>query len=564
MNVRPTNPAGLSAAHASAVYGKNTYSANPGRSSVSRVFNAVDEADEDEAFEAQIFGTKKEKKTAMGRSSSSSLRKAMSDAAADMTTHNTKEDLDHTDLSPVDMADADFGPDSADAAEHDDYDDDGENYGRRTNGQEPVRGPLGLVRPPLDPSRPPHLSGNRNNYTGQTTDRNFSSTTFLDPGSTTYNGLRPPSEPPSSLRSKYGIPTGRASSEPYSPGRPDTSRSFAQESNIYGDASVHTPVPISGTRKPIQPSPLGVSSETAGNAEPPSKSSLTKLQKQPSSQASQLKPPAPQPKPNSAWDNKKRPEGLTSLNPEKTRQPIVGPHTPHIPHLGDKLSPPPSMGFTVEAKDGNHSFKENEDPYEEPEDVAELRNRMRYQKHPQVLGPNGVPALITENITPEQQKEVSELRRRLQNPNLVSSSLGKASRPPAPYQNPLPTAQKPISSKASQPTVNRYSENPTPISQEVPVSTGVQKPVKPVQEVRKPVPVPEGKKPVPVPEGKKPVPVQEGKRPARTPSRPTGGNPVRVPHGGTPKNQTPGTPSRSWWQLPQFLWPIPGDIIKDF
>ncbi|KAK8060198.1 hypothetical protein PG996_010128 [Apiospora saccharicola] len=138
MNVRPTNPAGLSAAHASAVYGKNTYSANPGRSSVSRVFNAVDEADEDEAFEAQIFGTKKEKKTAMGRSSSSSLRKAMSDAAADMTTHNTKEDLDHTDLSPVDMADADFGPDSADAAEHDDYDDDGENYGRRTNGQEPA------------------------------------------------------------------------------------------------------------------------------------------------------------------------------------------------------------------------------------------------------------------------------------------------------------------------------------------------------------------------------------------------------------------------------------------
>ncbi|KAK8127719.1 hypothetical protein PG984_008827 [Apiospora sp. TS-2023a] len=276
------------------------------------------------------------------------------------------------------------------------------------------------------------------------------------------------------------------------------------------------------------------------------------------------------------------------------------------------------MGFTVEAKDGNHSFKENEDPYEDPEEVAELRNRMRYQKHPQVLGPNGVPALMTENITPEQQKEVSELRRRLQNPNLVSGSIGKASRPPAPSQNPLPTSQKPVLSKTSQPTVNHYPEKPSPISQEVPVSTGVQKPVKPVQEGRKPVPVQEGRKPVPVQEGwkpvpvqegwkpvpvqegwkpvpvqdgkkpvpvqdgrkpvpvqegrkpvpvqdgKKPVPVQDGKKPARTPSRPTGADPVRVPPTGTERNQTPVTPSRSWWQLPQFLWPIPGDIIKDF
>lgn len=543
MNVRQTNPIGLSAAHASAVYGKNTYSANPGRSSDSKVIKAVDESDDDEAFEAQIFGTKKKKKTAMGRSSSSSLRKAMSDAAADMATHKTKEDVDRTDLSPVDTAGADFDPNPADAAEYDDYyNDDGENHGRRTNGQEPVRGPLGLVRPPLDPSRPPHLSGNRNNYTGQTADRNFSSTTFLDSGSTTYNGLRPPSEPPSSLRSKYGIPTGRASSEPYSPGRPDTSRSFIQESDLYGDASVHTPVPSSGARKPFQPSPLGVSSETAGNAEPPSASSLNKLQKQSSSQAGQLKPPAPQPKPNSAWNNKKRPEGLTSLDQEKTRQPIVGPHTPHIPHLGDKQSPPPSLGLTVGAKDDDHS-KENEDPYADPEDVAELRNRMRYKKHPQVLGPNGVSVLMTENIAPEEQKEVSELRRRMQNPNLASGSLGKASRPPPP--NPLPTSQKSISSKASQPTVNHDPEKANLISQEVPVSTGVQKPVS--TGFQKPV-----------------KPVQEGKKPVRTPSKSTGANSVRVSHTGTTSNQTPVSPSRSWWQLPQFLWPIPFDIVKDF
>ncbi|KAK7927280.1 spindle pole body-associated protein sad1 [Apiospora marii] len=579
MNVRQTNPAGLSAAHASAVYGKNTYSANPGRASVSRVVKAVDEAAEDEAFEAQIFGTKKKKKTAMGRSSSSSLRKAMSDAAADMTRHKTKDDVDNTDLSPVDTAGADFELNSADAAEHDYYDDEEENHGRRTNGQEPVRGPLGLVRPPLDPSRPPHLSGNRNNYTGQTTDRNFSSTTFLDPGSTTYNGLRPPSEPPSSLRSKYGIPTGRASSEPYSPGRPDTSRSFIQESDLYGDASVHTPAPISGTRKPFQPSPLGVSSETAGNAEPPSVkgvSSLMKPQKQPSSQAGQLKPPAPQAKPpapqakppapqakpsapqakpsapqakppaaqskppaaqakpNSAWNNKKRPEGLTSLDQEKTRQPIVGPHTPHIPHLGDKLSPPPSMSFTAEAKDDDNS-KENEDPYRDPEEAAELRNRMRYNKHPQVLYPNGVPVLMTENITPEEQKEVSEMRRRFQNPNVATGTLGMASRPPA--QNPLPTSQKPVPSSASQPIANQYPENAKPISQEVPVSTGTQRPVKPVQ---------------------------GGKKPVHTPSNPTGAVPGRVPRRGTTSNQTPVSPSRSWWQLPQFLWPIPLDIVKDF
>lgn len=555
MNVRQTNPVGLSAAHASAVYGKNTYSARPGRASVSKAVQAVDEAAEDEAFEEQIFGTKKKKKTAMGPSSSSSLRKAMSDAAADMTPHKTKEDVDHTDLSPVDTARADFGPNSTDAVEHDYYNDDEGNHGRRPNGQEPVRGPLGLVRPPLDPSRPPHLSSNSNNYTGQTTDRNFSSTTFLDPGSTTYNGLRPPSEPPSSLRSKYGIPTGRASSEPYSPGRPDTSRSFIQESDLYGDASVHTPAPISGTRKPFQSSPLGVSSETAGNAEPlsvKSMNSLTKSQKQSSSQAGQSKPlasqsnplapqsnplapqsnplatqskaPAPAPKQNSAWNNKKRPEGLASLDQEKTRPPIVGPHTPHIPHLGDKLSPPPSMTFTVDAQDDDNS-KENEDPYRDPEDVAALRNRMQYKKHPQVLGPNGVPVLMTENITPEEQKEVSELRRRLQNPNLVTGSLGKASRPPA--QNPLPTSQQPVPSKAPQSTVK-------PNSQEVP---GVQKPVKPVQ---------------------------GGKKPVRTPSNSTGATPRRVSRTGTTSNQTSGSTSRSWWQLPQVLWPPPLDIIKDF
>ncbi|KAK8051863.1 hypothetical protein PG993_003248 [Apiospora rasikravindrae] len=62
MNVRQTNPAGLSAAHASAVYGKNTYSVNPGRSSDSKVSKAVDEEAEDEAFEAQIFGTKKKRR----------------------------------------------------------------------------------------------------------------------------------------------------------------------------------------------------------------------------------------------------------------------------------------------------------------------------------------------------------------------------------------------------------------------------------------------------------------------------------------------------------------------
>ncbi|KAK6828150.1 hypothetical protein PG987_011491 [Apiospora arundinis] len=62
MNVRQINPVGLSAAHSSAVYGKNTYSADPGRSSDSKVFKAVDESAEDEAFEAQIFGAQKKRR----------------------------------------------------------------------------------------------------------------------------------------------------------------------------------------------------------------------------------------------------------------------------------------------------------------------------------------------------------------------------------------------------------------------------------------------------------------------------------------------------------------------
>ncbi|KAK8042525.1 hypothetical protein PG994_013008 [Apiospora phragmitis] len=129
MNIRQTNPTGLSAAHASAVYGKNTYSVEPGRSSDSKAFKAVDEAADDEEFEAQIFGTKKKQKTAMGHSSSNDLRKAMSDAVADMTTHKTNEDNDHTDLSHVDTAGAAFDPNSPALTEYDDFGDDwGEPY----------------------------------------------------------------------------------------------------------------------------------------------------------------------------------------------------------------------------------------------------------------------------------------------------------------------------------------------------------------------------------------------------------------------------------------------------
>ncbi|KAK8010804.1 spindle pole body-associated protein sad1 [Apiospora arundinis] len=518
MNVRQINPVGLSAAHSSAVYGKNTYSADPGRSSDSKVFKAVDESAEDEAFEAQIFGAQKKKKTAMGRSSSSSLRRAMSDAVADMTTHETKGGVDHADLSLVGTTGAAFGPSS----EHDDLDIDW----TREDDSEPVKGPLGNVRPPLDPSRPPHLSGNKIFYPGQAADRNSSNTTYLEPGNSTYNGSRPPSEPPSSLRSKYGIPTGRASSEPYSPGRPGTSRSFVQESDLYVDASVHTPAPISGTRKPVQPSPLRVSSEAAGNSKPPAQPL-----RQTFTQTGQPNPPPPQPKPAPSG-NKKRPE---ALDQEKTRRPIVGPHTPHIPHLDDKLSPPPSLEYTVDTTNTG-SFKENADPYTEPDEVTDLRNRMRYKKQPQIIGPNGVPVLQTQDMTREEQKEVSELRRRLQNPNLVSSSLGRAARPPP--QDPLPIPGKPTAT--SQSGAIKSPEKIAPFITESPKEVPVSKPV------NKGTPIP-------------------GKIPVSVPSRkPTGGDPVRVPVSGTTDNQTPVPPSRSWWQLPQILWPIPLDILKDF
>ncbi|KAK8119433.1 uncharacterized protein PG998_004059 [Apiospora kogelbergensis] len=515
MNVRQTNPVGLSAAHASAVYGKNTYSVDSGRSSDSKAFKAVDEAAEDEAFEAQIFGTNNKKKTAMGRSGSSSLRKAMSDAVADMTTNKTKEDVDHTDLNPVDTTDAAFDRSSSAAAEHEDFDD----TWHQTNDVEPERGPRGNVRPPMDPSRPPHLSGNRNNHLGQAADRNSSNTAYNGSGNT-YNGLRPPSEPPSSLRSKYGIPTGRASSEPYSPGRPGTSRSFTQESDLYGDASIHTPAPIPGPKRPIRPSPLGKSSVAAGNSGPTGGSSPAPPVKQPTAQAG---PPKPFPS-----GSQKRPGPLEQ---EKTRKPIVGPHTPHIPHLLDeKLAPPPSLNHPVAPVDGG-SFKENADPYKEPEEASSLRDRMRYKKPPKIIGPKafGVPPVQTQDITQEEHNEVAELRRRFQNPNLASSTLGKAARPLP--QDPLPTSQKPVASTTTSQTTGIHSPKKT-----APQSAEAQKEV-PNQENTE--------------QGS--IRVHKGTLTPGEKSNTSTGDSTSVP------------PSRSWFQLPQkILWPIPLDVVKDF
>ncbi|KAI0132446.1 hypothetical protein BJ170DRAFT_730538 [Xylariales sp. AK1849] len=115
-----------------------------------------------------------------------------------------------------------------------------------------VMGPLGRVRPAFPPNIQP-FQDDLWNLANEKGVRNLYKTGLQNPHNTPYSRRRHPSEPPSSLASKYGMAGGRASSIPLS----DTSRSFIQESDIYHGANIHTPRPVvpSATLPPKRPAP---------------------------------------------------------------------------------------------------------------------------------------------------------------------------------------------------------------------------------------------------------------------------------------------------------------------
>lgn len=106
---------------------------------------------------------------------------------------------------------------------------------------DPLRGPLGIVRPPLNPTSLPN-GATRWDKSDQKGTRTLYKAQIPNPTMTNHSRFQHPSEPPASLASKYGIPAGRAISEPVSPPRPDSSRSFTQENVLYADAILQSPV----------------------------------------------------------------------------------------------------------------------------------------------------------------------------------------------------------------------------------------------------------------------------------------------------------------------------------
>lgn len=142
--------------------------------------------------------------------------------------------------------------------------------------QKPRRniGPLGPLREPLNPNQLP--------YSGDLWSKaamglhELKKATLPNLNLTPFSRRRGPSEPPTSLASKYGIPAGRASSVPLS------ERSFNYESILERNARIRTP-----GRTPRQPSPVDELAEedvdlnsTPGRRQPQTRRPASSLQVQ--------------------------------------------------------------------------------------------------------------------------------------------------------------------------------------------------------------------------------------------------------------------------------------------
>lgn len=270
-----------------------------------------------------------------------------------------------------------------------------------------LRGPLGIVRPPLNPTSLPN-GAIRWDKPDQKGSRTLHKAQVPNPIVTSHNRFQHPSEPPTSLASKYGIPTGRATSEPVSPPRPDSSRSFIQENVLYGDAILRSPVPNlmpSVIHLPASPSPIRSNSVPSIDEYPPAAqspaSSFDGLESLHSGQSlsDDLEPEAIQPPVSEA--NSPRPpqqtasEATASVEQHDDREPLTGVQGRQQPNV---VSP------------------------ENQADLSELRRRMYIRdqdRPPRLRAPDGDPyPLASQNITPEQQGDVETLRQRMANPQL--------------------------------------------------------------------------------------------------------------------------------------------------
>lgn len=304
---------------------------------------------------------------------------------------------------------------------------------------DPLRGPLGIVRPPLNPTSLPNGAtrwdkpdpkGTRTLYKAQ----------IPNPVMTSQNRFQHPSEPPASLASKYGIPTGRATSEPISPQRPDSSRSFTLENVLYGDAILQSPVsnlmpPV--IHLPASPSPIQSNSAPFINEHPqavqPSASSIDNAQsdvREPETvQPSFAKANSPRPPQQTA------PEVTSGLGQDGDREPLTGPRDRQQPEI---VSP------------------------EDQADLAELRRRMYLRdedRPPRLLAPEGDSyPLATQNITPGQQADVETLRQRMANPQLgrPPAILRAASWDPA-----IHGPRDPVSGRGTASSVGLERESPS-------------------------------------------------------------------------------------------------------
>ncbi|KAI1875093.1 uncharacterized protein JN550_002522 [Neoarthrinium moseri] len=458
-------------------------------------------------------------------------------------------------------------------------------------------GPLGRTRPPLPPNYQPH-QGDVWNLTDQEARRKLVRGGLPNPYETPYASRRHPSEPPSTLASKYGMAGGYASVL--------SNRTFSLEDDLFDSADVRTPV-LRPTPHVVRPESLPPQSqpgqpEAPTQQPPPVRAPILEepeieqtvpVDQRPVRNADSPAPPlspAQSPSPDQALTQQPivddlPPQRAPSQAPSVHKLPTPSENT--TSSGGRSRSSPMSTVHTDGSDGGFRSLSRSVSPsasstqYVPQMDVQrtrELSDRMAYTKPDKVQGPKDpYPFTTQSDLTPEQIQRAEDLRQRMRLPNMDDGTI----KPNPPFQKPKPPLYPDVNQSGPQPSGGNQSKAPTrppAVVKDVPrpppqPSGGAQPkaPTRPpavVKDIPRPPPQPSGgtqtKAPIRPPAVVKDVPLpplQQGRAPrGPVPPRPEG----LIPPGGPSYLDTikeaaqefAATVWRYWWLLLALVFAI--------